>query len=115
MKKYILFLLLLSTEMVSCNDQPNPKTDICKFKFPRHQYDDSTFCDEMKDGSWIIFQGNHETDNYHGYYRSISYYFVGESSSTTGWLYCDCGTMHFSDSCSAKTYFKKFMDHKEFK
>lgn len=97
MKAFILVLFLSGFSFC----QPPKNSNACKISLPR-----GVFVRQMQDNTWIIYEGDED---------GISYYFVGSNSPSTGWIWCDCGTCHYSDSCSAKAAFKKFMDHIHFK
>ena len=98
MKPFILVLLVLFSR------PPEISESACKQPLPH-----GVLVREMRDNTWIVFEGEEYSDH-----MEISYYFVA-GESETGWLWCDCGTKHYPDSCSAKTAFKKFMDHNHFK
>lgn len=75
----------------------------CNYKLP-----EGVLVRQMKDNTWIIFEGIEEDGHY-----LISYYF--SPTSSTGWYWTSGLEGHYKDSCAAKLAFKTKMDSITFK
>ena len=95
-KEYILCVLFLLT-LSSCTN----------YEIYRNRHlPDNGEVKQMADNSWVIISKE----------RFGTYYFVGNNHIDDGvWVYCDCGTLHYSDSLSAKEAFLKIWDSHHFK